>query len=212
MASKSEILSKLDVSEARAVLAAAIKREQAAVEKANREFRAMPKYKKRMTIAADVLQQVKLKRFIPKQRVYLELRDEEAKDRFRAVRHGAAETEECATLNNVLGGSSCEVCGIGSLFVAAAERTKACVDDMAGADDDNFMRNLLKDYFDMDQLLLIEAAFEGQYIDADDYESYEVEQEDIDEALDFTRSATTANARLERIMKNIVENRGTFIP
>lgn len=212
MASKSEILSKLDVSEARAALAAAIEREKQAIEKSNREFRLLPKYKKRVTIAQDVLAQMKAKRFIAKQRVYLELRDEDARDRFCDVRSGNAKTEECSTLNSVLSDSSCEVCGIGSLFVAAAERTRACVDGMSGVNDDDFMRQLLKDYFDMDQLLLIEAAFEGQYIEAECYEEEGVDKEDIAAALAFTWGARTANARLERIMKNIVENRGTFVP
>jgi hypothetical protein len=206
---KQQVISKMSVAEAQAALEQAIERNRKATEKRNREFNKLPDARKRVVIAEDVLQQMKAKRFIAKLGTYIGV-PYSVKEKFESSGEGEGEP---APLHEVLEGVQCEVCGIGSLFVAAVDRMNECsVSDIDAVDDDRFMREYLGGFFEEDQLVLIEAAFEGRFIRRGST-GYAEWSSEVTDAIRFGNSAgEDAAKRLRKIMKNIVDNKGTFVP
>lgn len=199
---KKQVISKLSVFEARKALEDALEREKKAISKKNKEFRRLPDYKQRMTIAKDVLDQLKIKRFIPKFGTYFNTNDPQVNENF-------ANNDSCQ-VNEVLAGVKCEVCGIGSLFVAMVDRANDCsVSELPEINSGDFMRDYLEQWFRGRQLDLIEVAFEGRIIDA---RELDYDDSDVIDAIKFTKNIDSPDDRIKKIMKNIIENEGTFIP
>lgn len=202
---KQQIIDRLNVSEARAALEGALKREQGLIKKRNAEFKALPDRKKRIVIAQDVLNQLATKRIVPTFGTYLEV-SYEHRDRFDLY---SDKYDKNTKVNEALSNATCEACGIGSLFVAAVDRANACVvGDMQDENDDNFMREYLNEWFDQRQLTLIEAAFEGRIIDNNEMD---YDDEEVKRAIRFTKDVKTPTGRLKKIMGNIVKT-GSFVP
>lgn len=205
---KKQVIEKLTVAEARSILEAAVKRENAATEKRNKAFQSLPQYKQRITIAQDVLAQTAARRFVASFGTYLEVKGENAYD----IESKIGDSDVHEPLDRTLAGAKCEVCGIGSLFVAAIDRANQCMtDEMSSIDDSGFMRDYLNKWFDRDQLAMIETAFEGRLINEDDTD-LEYSSPEIERSIAFTSRLSDATARLKKIMKNIVDNRGKFVP
>lgn len=153
----------------------------------NAKFRKLPIARQRVAIARDVIKLLS-KGKIKARSTYLNSPVETA-TRYRSADLGVALT--C--------GECCEVCGIGSLFVATvmtANHVK--VEDFHNSDDARqFEVDYLEKWFDYDQLTIIEMHYELR-----------------NEAYGFTSMGAkkTADARMVMIMENIISNGGRFIP
>lgn len=199
---KKQVIAKLSITEAQAALAQAIEREKKLSKKRNAEFRAMPDDRKRVVIAQDVLAQIEMKRLVPTYGTYLTV-PSECERKF-----GEYEFDELQ-LNDALSGTSCQVCGIGSIFVAAIDRANGCtVGEMTSASDDEFMREYLSNWFSAEQLDLIETAFEGRVVS----ENVNHHDKKVMRALRFTQDVVRPATRLRKIMDNILKNQGEFVP
>jgi hypothetical protein len=109
-------------------------------------------------------------------------------------------------------GIECEVCGKGALLCAIVGR----VNEFSYGDirnEENIHRptakyhQKLSEFFPLEQIDLIETAFEGtSYIQVLD------NPELIEKAIVFGEKYDYAQGRLKAIMNNIIENKGTFTP
>ncbi len=117
----------------------------------------------RVRLAMDVIEQLDAKRFIAAPGVYLRLADDTTDLERWSLRTELAETIQ---VQDVLRGKTCAVCGIGALFVARVDRFDALtMAEMHGVlNRDGEMRAYLAADFDLEQLALVETAFEGDWI------------------------------------------------
>lgn len=137
---------------------------------------------------------------------------------------------------------TCEVCAIGACFVAAVDRHDALKADVLygtnlpassnrgtwkeGASmDHEMMRTYLGQWFEQEQLALMENAFEGSDVNSPEecrlaheceYEGNEYDGADLDgffvAAVNYNDEYRDSRVRLERVMRNVVRNGGTFNP
>lgn len=206
---KKQIIKGMTVAEARAALAAATDRSNKAMEKRNAAFARLSDARKRVTVAQDVIDQLRIRRFKAEPGNYLRL-ESDAEDKF----HRFDDDGESLGVHEVLDGVKCHVCGIGSLFVAAVDRINQCtVGDMQHSyDNPQFMRDYLGEFFPEDQLVLIETAFEMDLVNPLGT-GWIWESHPIQDAIKFgKKTSTNANKRLKHIMQNIVQHNGTFVP
>ena len=150
---------------------------------------------KRVRIAADALEQLRLKKLISTPGTYFEtvLADED-------------ETGEFADFDYIkealaAPGVKCEVCALGSLFCGLGSvngnfRTS------------NHIQTTLSDYFDHEQMNFIEACYEGTWISG----HYSATDEQDSVFKKFYKKYPDEDKRLKAILQNIVKNRGTFKP
>lgn len=216
-----------------------IKKARKAQQDRNRRFSKLSPAKQRVQIAKDVIEYLKQGKIKAKNRTYMSLdkaieetmdfmrnfeptediRNMEPKERAEYVADMAKyselmDTEVCDLIDR---STSCNVCGIGAVFIASVRRAdKLKLKDFAppdswGDDIDQQMRDYLDEWFDADQRELIERAFEKGEVGGDG-DSKNVTQEDDEVAAAFGRKFRNADDRLEAIMRNIVDNDGEFIP
>lgn len=206
---KKQVIDRLSVSEARAALAAAVERNNRETERRNQAFAKLSDARKRVVVAQDVLDQLRLRRFVAPTGIYLQPATEEAKDQFDSY----DEESSKKPVHELLEGVKCQVCGIGSLFVAAVDRANACtIEDMDHSyENSNFMREYLGEFFSDEQLVLIETAFETELIHSGGTGLNRFSPK-VEAAIAFGEKSTSAEKRLKRIMENIISNKGTFKP
>lgn len=172
-----------------------------------KDFDEQDDWVKRVTIAQDVIAQIKAKRYSPKQGRYI--------------------NKESLTQNDELSGSikenfekidNCKVCGIGACFLSIVKyKNNVNFEDVQVGfiqfvHNEKF-RKLLLSIFSYSQLRTIEYAFECGINTT--YRT--VEDEDIDlflkaKATCFGQKYYYDDSRLLAIMENIVDNRGEFKP
>jgi hypothetical protein len=125
-------------------------------------------------------------------------------------------------MSEILPLMECEACALGSIFVCAVERFNKVktIYDPALHD----MLPMLKKIFSLDQLMLIELAFEqggGHYTEYDFGALPEYRDESQipkrmalqgREAVVFGHRFDDPTKRLQAIMRNIIQNEGTFVP
>lgn len=214
---------------------AKLKREIAA---RNKRFQAADAAGKRVLIAQDVIAQVKLGKLQPKQGTwvttpeYVERADKavggsmgEEEFRVRSVREDF--------LTGVVG--TCECCALGAMFMGCTlNNNKTTAGDLDEVEYvlGNYVENRettgplangLNKFFSFEQLKLIEQAFEGGdgAFDIDLYRHPKT-GEHLDDPrtpsakeaklLAWEKKYPNAKKRLVAIMKNIVDNNGTFVP
>ena len=180
----------------------------------NARFAALPDDKRRVAIAQDVLKWLKTAKLLAEKQRYIDAPPE-------------VENE------GVINGYSCQACALGSLFAVAAERK--LIDSrvssyLAGYE----IRADLSPYFDEVQLGLIEIAFEGPMntnsetsdtgAPSDAHEAAgatsvrwgevadDSKTDEIRAAEKFNKNVRNPRTRMERIMRNIIANRGEFKP
>lgn len=165
------------------------------IKEENEEFAAMTPAQKRVRIAKDVLEWMKAGKLVATNGQYLELYDDRRRTR------GA----------HRVNGFECHACALGSVFAVAVERGVARPNVGGLRDTWNYdMRDRLEPYFEREQLLAIEAAFE----------SCDWATNEDDPAVSFCSDIPKSTEdkpnggrkRMERIMRNIIANNGTFIP
>lgn len=155
-------------------------------------FDKQTKSQKRVTIAKDVLAQLARKRFLATQGTYLS----------RRIDAVNLDAEVCSITSKH---KSCEVCALGGMFVAAVEKADKLkvfeLSEVYGGEatlQQEDCRDYLARFFDEEQLMSIESAFEeDDFGDAD--------------AAGFT-DCEDPPTRMRLIMENIVANRGRFKP
>jgi hypothetical protein len=159
----------------------------------NIQFQKLTASEKRVAIAKDVIKQIRTKQVVVK-----------AKNGYVCN----LQSNHPELVRNVQ--SNCEVCGIGSLIVSLCKSFEPQITfDFAGERDgyyfldDDAIRPQLEKYFSTKQLDLIEGAFEG----------YAPFLDDIGRAAGlFGEQYEKDELRLIKIMENIIENNGCFIP
>lgn len=189
------------------------------IKDSNKAFKSMSKADKRVTIAKDVIAQLKAKKFVAKAshgyfnsaKVDKKIDNSNVNDHFE--------------LQDVIKdrGVTCKVCGIGSLFACEVLRNDnfkiqkdySWQSDATSFIDDETIAKRLVGIFDRGQLDLIEAAFEKRIVN-DKTNTLEDWNEDPtnlgDKALNFGKRYHKDNDRMIAIMENIIKNKGTFKP
>lgn len=200
----------------KAQIAEALRKEAKRISDRNYRFRKLPKDKQRIVIAKDVLELLKAEKILATSGTYLEF-DEDVQVKYFGDEDYRYWDDESGAQAPIKGADrvklhklieespTCEVCGIGACFVAAVRRAdKVKVGDLEDSNDDDFMRKYLKQWFDKDQLGLIECAFECGTGWSSGQAAYD--------AMEFGSQFDDDGERLEAIFKNIVENNGKFVP
>lgn len=129
------------------------------------------------------------------------------------VKGGTKKFNDADQVHKVVEQSECSVCGIGGLFAATVLlNNKSTVRNVFGysANEENsYMRKYLEQWFDNVQLDLIEAAFEvsNNLIVEVSYFAPE-----LDAAVRFGRKHRASKDRLLAICKNMLANKGKFVP
>lgn len=172
-------------------------------------FQEETKANKRVLIALDVLARLKKGNYIARSRVWAKIpvRREEVENKLQVC--------------DILDKKVCECCALGSILLSEIafnnhyelngynynEKGATLYIDLDEREEE------LKKIFSNVQLVLIEIAFEGgngcynfNSLSNDNRERY------YDKAVSFYNKYSDADERLEAIMNNIVENKGTFKP
>ena len=186
----------------------------AAIEKTNAEFKKATKAQKRVMIAKDVLAQLKAKRYIPESGVWVE-------PMYKSRKMGNEEesVQKLFAEKNI---TKCNVCALGAMFMSCTNMnnntTVGDLEDECGGvlgeliEDNYKLSNGLNRIFTCQQLALIETYFEnggGYFETGGRYFQHRVVDYDH---LDKFSITYNEDKRLELIMKNIIENQGTFKP
>jgi hypothetical protein len=185
------------------------------IEKWNTYFNSLTPADKRVAIAKDVLEQIKLKRLSALSGTYFTLSSDLDGD--KSIQ---------ANLNKV----ECQACALGSMMFSHIKYNNECSIGEGFNLDSRYIKGKLHNYFDEGQLVLIETAFEqwGTNYNYDgDAEDYYVcdgaysgdfltdlglNKDDLDRAGEyFDEDSFTDEEKLVKIMKNIVKNKGTFV-
>lgn len=174
----------------------------------NDKFKKATKAEKRVMIAKDVLAQLKTNRYFAESGAWVqEFWSEKHNPELRYEDTSVAEAFDAKEIQQ------CSVCALGSLFMSCAVITgKTTLMDLDEEryylgeliQDNRAISNGLDKIFSKSQLKLIESYFEGN-------DGYFVKaSKDQDRIENFF--AFEPDIRLKMIMKNIIENKGTFIP
>lgn len=181
---------------------------QLRIKKENALFRKMTKSEQRVTIAKDVIKLLSTKK-LAAYSTYLDLGDldyelseiVDGDERCRTYAEKYAKVDASLVVEQALTTESCQVCGIGSLFVAALRRNDKMplaklIDGYAGSARPMEVK-YLKKWFGDAELATVEEYYEQN--GNSDYDSPIRQEDDNDK-------------RLKMIMQNIVSNKGRFDP
>lgn len=199
------------------------RREAARIKKSNAEFAKLTPAQRRVVIAQDVLAQMSSGQIVAEEGVWAN---------FKNAIPNKPELELQDFLNEQ---KSCNVCGLGSLFVCAVKRFNnlkiskviegknedVCNNDVQGTCRKQITvtttLSYLKGFFSENQLQTIEAAFEqgnGWFDHHDAANASIVGGEyfsDLSNQLsDIGEDLLTAELKMKLIMQNIIKNKGTF--
>lgn len=171
----------------------------------NEKFQAASAVERRVMIAQDVLDQVLAKKFVPETGVWAHV----------VAERGLADSEQVCDVIAALG-TECTCCALGAMMLSEIGiNDQLEIGETANYDSSFRIQlhssgNRLEEYFDDDQLKLIEIAFE---LGAGEWDEFEVEDEfQGEKAIDFGYRHDSNTDRLVAIMNNIIKNNGTFIP
>lgn len=186
------------------------RREAKRIKDRNYRFKKMSPERQRVTIAKDVIALLLAEEITAKKGVYMEL-DNGIETKFWPDGGLSAPLDKTGKvqLHKLIESSeTCDVCGIGACFVAAVRRADNLqVKDLRFSGDDGAMRRYLQQWFSLDQISLIEAAFEKKFV----YYAGNNTQKGF-RAEDFGKDYAEDGPRLQAIFQNIVDNDGEFIP
>ncbi len=182
------------------------------LKKWNDYFNSLTKPQKRVAIAEDVIKQIKAKKYTAKESTYLYIST-------------TVEDEEQlqSNFNNV----QCDCCALGGLFLSEVKFNNSCtIGEANDYDFDVKGDTRLQKYFSIEQLILIEAAFEcwdayrllhNNTIDSGygfnlKLNELKLTEEDINKACKFGDSFYYEKDKLIAILQNLIQNKGTFKP
>ncbi len=170
------------------------------ITKKNEAFEKLTKAQKRVQIAKDVIKSLNNGKLLASQGVYV-TRNRPTK----TLGHDLFDDKVTCGLDTVLEKiPKCKVCALGGLFVEAVKHhNDITTDEITPNPWQNELHNYLNKFFSIEQLHMIEDAFEGHY-----YSTYYLNHK----ALVFCNNLKKPRDRMLKIMENIVENKGTFRP
>lgn len=166
------------------------------IKEENAEFQAMTPAQKRVRIAKDVLEWMEVGRLVATNGEYFHLEDDSGRRRAGVVTNGF----------------ECHACALGAVFACAVERgmVRGATRGLGGYGWE--MREKLIPYFDEQQLLEIEDAFESFCDSGPVGLADNPKAETFCYGIDGTDRDDLARRRMTKIMSNIIANDGTFIP
>ncbi len=187
---------------------------RAAMKRRNKRFSKLGKAAARVAIAKDVIAQVGRRKLRPAEGHYLAIQD-------HFLRDVVTEISGRQFQDVVLGARECRVCALGALFTTAVMvrdqwtirqvgAYRSYIGDADIAVDRDHMVAYLKPWFSARQLALIESAFEMRLMDGGLKDR--IPEEDFVAAIVFGRAHRSNRSRMMAIMRNIIENDGTFRP
>jgi hypothetical protein len=172
----------------------------------------LTKAEMRIAIAKDVIAQIKAKKYNPSQGSWVDVVGE---NHFHDWLFENASNCDVDVRNYTKNIKKCNVCALGSLFVSAVNKYNnvygtyytVSFDKVFDFKETNNNSPLLR-YFTINQIMLIEHTFEGGMgaICFDDGHRM------VNKSYTFYYKYPDSKDRLLAIMKNIVENNGTFKP
>lgn len=117
------------------------------------------------------------------------------------------------TMQAVLSDKECQACAIGALFVAAVDE----YDSLPAKEgvDVRRMLDYLGRWFEHSQLKLMEAAFENFHSYGSKTQRFHEKHSKVrgyDQITSFERARRSAHNVLVAIMKNVIKNKGRFVP
>lgn len=183
--------------------------------KKEKPFSKLSKPEKRVAIAKDVLEQLKLKIYTADSGRYV------AYLRFIDTENYPGKNEDIKTNFDKI--QHCYVCAMGACLMSATKfANKLNFSDIGSTIGDlrnEKVKKLFSSIFDPKQLLMIEIAFEGDTMRENAYRiGYEIFNVDNDNDLRhschkfYRRYEENDEERLIAIMKNIIKNKGEFKP
>jgi hypothetical protein len=187
-----------------------IAQRNAETKKQNALFMKLPKARKRVAIARDVLAQLGTK-IVAIKGTYLLA---------PALRANASDQLQ-GHLQKLI---QCRACALGAMFVCGVQRANDLTvrearlvgGGIGGWDTTNSSANVyLRRFFSREQLTLIETAYEGQKIGfvTVPHKDIKLAEEFYSEVNDLNSGGEGSDAfRLRMIMENIIANKGTFKP
>lgn len=195
------------------------------IQKWNNYFNSLSPEQKRVAIAKDVIAQLNAKKIIPESGTYFAIEDNP--------------DDYDVSLQKHLPKTQCSVCALGSLFYSHVKfNNKVTYGDYLKAWTSDLIVEELNNYFDFEQLGMIEYAFEGfdgslsddkpKYYDLNGISSCPVNDSEFayvpKEFLNnlkysyqyflhlVNQNERGEDFRLYQIMNNIIRNNGTFVP
>jgi hypothetical protein len=186
------------------------------VAKKNKAFRRMTAAQKRVAIARDVIAAVQSQKILALSGTYVKHSGID----FNCV-HEETSLQDLLKQNE---GRCCEACAVGSILICAAKRfNKVSVGDVVdfgyadrseagiGLGDRKCFVKFLEKYFSKEQLVLIEAAFERKLTGLSLVYSEFTKSEEFQRSVQKYQDKSLSEA-LVAIMRNIIRNKGTFVP
>lgn len=182
----------------------------ATIKEKNEEFKKSTKPQQRVLVAQDVLAQIKAKRYVAEQGAWTTPTYAEP-----VLNSGPEESVQKLFANQTI--RQCNVCALGGLFMSCTNlNNNTTVEELDRADENlgdeleyrGNLSNGLDKIFTNKQLELIEIYFEN----GDGYYGSLTENPETDHVSLFNNKYTNPQDRLKEIMKNIIENNGTFTP
>lgn len=179
-------------------------------------FSRLSKIDKKIAIAKDVIQQIKIGNFDATEGCYVDINTQKAENIFSEIA-GNSLQKELDTKNSIY----CKVCAKGSLLLGYFHK----VNNISVEDVDDFTEieicEKLSNIFTNGELDLMETAFEGYIVNDREEILYNTIPNDDDfdedfsilaqEALKFYNCYPNVEERLIAIMKNIIKNKGYFL-
>lgn len=165
----------------------------------------------RVAIAKDVLLLLRRKKtFVPTKSSYLNIWDNEICE--FVINNGDSGAQE--NLSVLIPG--CQVCALGAMFIGMVHlKNEVTVRQFYRSGCDN-IKVSLEDYFEPEQIDLIERCFEGWPTPFEDRSQgrplCRLTQRRLSVPMSYYDSTGTAAQRMKIIMKNIIRNDGTFVP
>lgn len=225
-----------------AIARAGAKKEKAVLAREN-AFRKLSSARKRVAVAKDALDMIRVKLLRPTNGLWFILTNAhgvpladnyELKNRFANRRSDGDRDLRQELFSSGASGASeataCEACALGALFASVVHiDNKMPLSELTSDAEAEFktVRNRLLPYFSMVQLELIELAFEQiEYHCRRFFHPSGMSTPDLDpgqdpdpdpdlarrRALNFCDPSMTVERRMVKILENIIENKGTFVP
>lgn len=169
-------------------------------------FKKLTPAQKRVAIAKDVLKQIKAKKFLIES------------GNFAIIRNGIMPDPDVFDKGYLLSKEveACDVCAIGAAIISGIRLFNKVTFNNPHIDPIESW-NLIREFFEPEQAVLIENAFEigcGAYNEnwSEEEPLPEVDQSEIDKAMEFGQEFDNETERAVAIFTNIVQNKGVFKP
>ena len=185
------------------------------IQKWNDIFKAASKSEKRIMVAKDVLQQLKIGKYKSESYTYVDISlknfDTDFDNQFR---------------ENFDKIEQCRCCGVGSMILSLTKfNNKFTFNDLNKDSNEKIWIELSK-FFSKQQICWVEFAFEGWEMDSKyqvnnpvgvsgdhlDYVITKIDQSEEENLLQWRDKFSNDTIRLTKIMQNIIRNSGNFVP